>query len=294
MLIHPMPNNKPARLSEELEEEGFAVLRQAVPQSAIASIAAALEPHFQKTPRCEGDFYGWKTTRVGGLLDKAPQVSELVLHDECLGLANTALSPLCDCIQLNLTQGVRIHPGERMQAPHRDEEMWPCEPKSGHWLINVMWPLTAFTEGNGATRVWPRSHRQALERSTNPAESIAVEMAPGDALVFLGSLTHAAGANRSPTARSGIIISYCLGWLKQYENQYLAYDAQTVLEFAEPLQRLLGYQVHRPNLGGVDGCDPLLTLNNRGAARGHKDALPAAIARDLAALYEPGGVLQSS
>jgi len=128
----------------------------ALPRAAFQS--SALAPHFDATPKCVGDFYGWKTTLVGDLLAKAPSTRDLVLHSEILQITEAALQPSCDCIQLNLTQAIRVHPEERAQAPHRDEEMWPHEPKLKPWLINVMWPLTNFTEENGATRLWPESH----------------------------------------------------------------------------------------------------------------------------------------
>ena len=51
-------------------------------------------------------------------------------------------------------------------------------------------------------------------------------------------------------------VSYCLGWLRQSENQYLAIPLETVRTFPEPLQALVGYKVHEPNLGMVEGQDP--------------------------------------
>ena len=65
-----------------------------------------------------------------------------------LAIAEALLRPACDCIQLNLTQAVRVHPGERAQAPHRDEEMWPAS-KQAHWLINVMWAVSDFSDASG-------------------------------------------------------------------------------------------------------------------------------------------------
>jgi hypothetical protein len=267
--------------AERLEREGYVVIPDAISPSECRAVARELDPWFESTPQCVGDFYGWKTTRIGGLLSKAPLVQSLVLHAHVLELARRALGSGCDCIQLNLTQAIRVHPSERAQAPHRDEEMWPHEPKLTPWLINVMWPLGEFTEANGATRIWPSSHRQTLDRSIDPAQSIAVEMAPGAALVFLGSVTHGAGANRTNAPRSGIIVSYCLGWLKQYENQFLAYPANVARWFPEELQRLIGYQMHRPNLGGWEGQDPIEYLVGRSGPLAHVDALTPEIARQL-------------
>jgi ectoine hydroxylase-related dioxygenase (phytanoyl-CoA dioxygenase family) len=264
-----------------LETDGFVVLPGAITPSFARAVAGELEPHFQSTPHCEGDFYGWKTTRVGGLLAKAPLVQKLVTHRQILTLAERLLGPSCDQIQLNLTQAIRVHPGERAQAPHRDEEMWPLAAKQGHWLVNVMWPMTSFSNANGATRIWPGSHHQALDRSLEAASSVAVEMEPGAALVFLGSVTHGAGANTTEAARSGIIVSYCLGWLRQYENQFLAYPRELARWFPEEIQRLIGYRMHRPNLGGWEGQDPIEYLRGADGPRPHIDALTPEIAQQL-------------
>lgn len=269
---------------EELEREGFVMLRHLVEPERIAALRRELDPWFERTPTCVGDFYGWHTTRVGGVLAKAPASWDVVLHPTILAIAEALLGPGCDCIQLNLTQGVRVHPGERAQAPHRDEEMWPLPEKRGHWLINVMWPIDPFTEANGATRLWPRSHRAALDRRLDPASSVGAVMDPGSALVFLGSLTHGAGANRSERARSGLIVSYCLGWLKTYENQFLAYPRDIARSFPAELQALIGYRMHRPNLGGWEGRDPSAYLDGAGIGP-HVDALPPEIGEELKRYY---------
>ena len=273
-----------------LRRDGFVVLRDALDTRACDLLEQELDAWLERTPRCEGDFYGWRTTRVGGLLSKAPIVQHLALHWRVLAIAERLLGPSCDCIQLNLTQAVRVHPGERAQAPHRDEEMWPWPAKGRDWLINVMWAVSDFTEENGATRLWPGSHRGDLDRDVDPASSIAAEMRRGSALVFLGSLTHGAGANRSRHARTGVIVSYCLGWLKTYENQFLAYPREVARVFSPPLQHLIGYRMHRPNLGGYEGRDPIEYLDGDRAPKGHLDALTPEIESELRAHYEKAGL----
>ncbi len=285
----PKQQTKPATSTfvddlEALERDGFIILPDLIGSNALAQLQDEVEPWLVRTPRCEGDFYGWNTTRVGGLLSKAPIVQQLVLAPRILAVAEALLRPSCDCIQLNLTQATRVHPGERAQAPHRDEEMWPWSTGGRHWLINVMWALSDFTEDNGATRLWPGSHQRALDRNVAESASIAGEMRAGSALVFLGSLTHGAGANRTCAPRTGIIVSYCLGWLKSYENQFLAYPAEVARSFPEPLQRLIGYQMHRPNLGGWEGQDPIQYLQDPSLCGPHRDALPPDIAAELRAL----------
>jgi ectoine hydroxylase-related dioxygenase (phytanoyl-CoA dioxygenase family) len=264
---------KPLGHLETLERDGFVVLENVLDERRCRTLADELEPHLQVTPRCEGDFYGWKTTRVGGLLSKSPSVADLVMDPYILAIAEALLKPNCDCIQLNLTQAVRVHGQERPQAPPRDEEMWPWPTNGRHWLLNVMWAVSDFTEENGATRLWRGSHRDALDRGIDPADSVPGAMKAGSALLFLGSLTHGAGQNFTALPRTGIIVSYCLGWLKTYENQFLAYPREVAASFPEDLQRLIGYRIHRPNLGGWQGQDPIAYLRDHQGPMPHVDAL---------------------
>jgi ectoine hydroxylase-related dioxygenase (phytanoyl-CoA dioxygenase family) len=268
-----------------LERDGFVVLENLLDERRRRKLAEELEPWLEATPRCEGDFYGWNTTRVGGLLSKAPSARDLVLNPYILAIAEALLKPNCDCIQLNLTQAVRVHGQERSQAPHRDEEMWPWPTNGRHWLLNVMWAVSDFTEENGATRLWKGSHRAALDRGVDPADSVPGVMKAGSALLFLGSLTHGAGKNLTALPRTGVIVSYCLGWLKTYENQFLAYPREVVASFPTDLQQLIGYRIHRPNLGGWEGQDPINYLRERRGFMPHVDALTPEIEAQLKAHY---------
>lgn len=269
---------------EILQREGFLVLNGLLNEGQANALAAELEPWLQRTPRCEGDFHGWSTTRVNALLSKAPMVQQLARHPRVIAIAESVLAPACDCMRLNMTQAIRIHPGQKAQAPHRDEEMWPADPNGQIWSLNVMWAVSDFTETNGATRLWPRSHIERLGRTPDPMQAIQGVMRAGSALIYLGGLTHSGGANRSSADRTGVVIGYCAGWLRTYEEQFLAYPRDVARWFPEDLQRLIGYQPHRPNLGGWEGQDPIEYLRGAEACGAHKDALPPAIAEELRAL----------
>ena len=138
--------------------------------------------------------------------------------------------------------------------------MWRGGIGETEYLVNVMWPFTRYTRENGATIVWPGSHgRRALDPEP-PAGELAVELEPGSALLFLGSTLHAAGGNSSDEVRRGAIVSYCLGWLKPYENQWLAYPPVVARDFDPELAALVGYRQHRPNLGNYEGQCPSVLL----------------------------------
>lgn len=244
---------------EALASHGYTIVADALPAATIAALERDLEPSFAATPFCEGDFYGWRTKRFGRLLVRSPLAAALVLHDGVLGLVERVLGRSCDTLQLNLAQAIEIHPGERAQFPHRDEDMWAGAKGETEYLVNVMWPLTPFRAENGATRLWPGTHNAGTARAPG-GEGIALEADPGSAILFLGSTLHGGGANVSPRPRRGVLVSYCLGWLKPYENQWLAYPPVVARAFSPELAALVGYRQHRPNLGNYEGRCPSILL----------------------------------
>ena len=130
------------------------------------------------------------------------------------------------------------------------------------YLVNVMWPFTRYTSENGATVVWPNSHGSKALDPDQPEGELPVELDPGSALLFLGSTLHGAGGNASDEVRRGAIVSYCLGWLKPYENQWLAYPPEIARTFDPELAALVGYAQHRPNLGNFEGQCPSVLLKD--------------------------------
>jgi ectoine hydroxylase-related dioxygenase (phytanoyl-CoA dioxygenase family) len=133
--------------------------------------------------------------------------------------------------------------------------------------------------------LWPRSQFNSLNRQMNGEDAVIAAMPRGSALVYLGSVTHCGGANCSDQPRSGLIFSYSLGWLKQYENAFLAYPPHIARQFSEPIRDLLGYRIHRPNLGGYEGQDPAVLFETASRALAAVDAISDATAAELQAYY---------
>jgi len=129
----------------ELMADGYTILRAAIAAETIAEIEADLSDRFDRTPFCQGGFYGERTKRFGRLLIRSSLVERLVLHPTILALAEAALGRWCDRIQLNLTQAVELHPGALPQFPHRDQTMWQGEEGRIEYLVNIMWPLSPFS-----------------------------------------------------------------------------------------------------------------------------------------------------
>ena len=248
--------------ASRLLTEGFCVLRDLVPADEVAALDRALAPDFAAVPFCEGKFYGERTRRFGRVLARSALARPLVTHPVVLDVVQQVLGPYADHFQLNLTQAIAIHPGELAQMPHRDQDMWGGPKGEMEYLVNVMWALTPFTRENGATRLWRWSHTGDLTQARAEEDATVPEVGPGSALLFLGSTLHAAGANRSAQVRRGLIAGYSLGWLKTYENQFLAYPPTLARTFDRELAGLVGYRLHRPNLGNYEGQCPSVLLDD--------------------------------
>ncbi|MGK6321366.1 phytanoyl-CoA dioxygenase family protein [Sphingomonas sp. DT-204] len=259
-MLQPRPLATADGLADALLSDGYVIVRATVPEAEVEAIDAELASAFDETPFCEGGFYGARTKRFGRLLARTDRAARFVQHAQILGAAERVLSSYCDTIQLNLTQAIALHPGALPQFPHRDQDMWCGETGRIEYLVNVMWPFTDYSADNGATLVWPGSHGENCHQGEPGQAPIVAEMRPGDALLFLGSTLHGAGGNRTNAVRRGMIVSYCLGWLKPYENQWLAYPPEVARRFPPELAGLVGYRQHRPNLGNYEGRCPSILL----------------------------------
>ncbi|MBV1691396.1 phytanoyl-CoA dioxygenase family protein [Novosphingobium sp. G106] len=259
---------------EQLNRNGYCIVPGLLPRETMLDLDREVAERFLDTPFSRGDFYGERTKRFGRLLMRAAVAPLLAEHPAILAIARALLGPYCDTIQLNVMQAIEIHPGEIAQVPHRDQDMWHGPKGEIEYLLNVMWPLTPFREENGATVIWPQSHGAAALAEPYDRAGHVAQCDPGDAILFLGSSLHAAGANRSTAPRRGIVAGYSLGWLKPYENLWLAYPPEAARHFSPNLAALAGYRQHRPNLGNVDGqCPSRLLGGDPGTPVAATDAL---------------------
>lgn len=249
----------PALLAARLLTDGYCIIPDACSATTTAALNDELVPRFTSTPFCEGGFFGARTKRFGALLRRSARAEALVRNRLVLQVVETVLGNACDRIVLNLTQAVELHPGALPQIPHRDQDLWRMARGGPEYQVNVIWPLTPFTRENGATLLWPESHRADAPDGIM-GEALVAEMEPGSALLFLGSLLHGAGGNKSGDVRRCAIVSYCLGWLRTFENQYLVYPPDVARHFDPELAALVGYAQHRPNLGNVEGQCPSVLL----------------------------------
>jgi ectoine hydroxylase-related dioxygenase (phytanoyl-CoA dioxygenase family) len=241
---------------EQLRRDGYVVLPNAVQPDEVARARGELESILETTPYGRDDFEGRKTRRIYALFAKTRALDPMALHPAILAVLDDVLGEY----QLSAPTGISIGPGEGAQPLHPDDAIYPLPRPHLELVVNVMWPLVDFTEANGATRIVLGSHAWT-DRFPNADDPIVqVEMPAGSALVYLGSIWHGGGANRTDQPRLGVVLHYARSWLRPVENHVLAVSPAVVATLPERLQELLGYNIAAPFIGYVDGRHPKRTL----------------------------------
>ena len=248
-LKHLAADAAPETISEILDSDGALILDDVLAAADIDQVRAEIDPYVAATADGRDTFTGHQTTRTGALVARSPACRELVMHPEILAACDAYLKRACDRYQLHLTQVIRIKPGQPRQALHRDRLAWGGFLKGVEPQLNTIWAMTDFTEDNGATQVVPGSPGWPETRRAEAHEIGHAEMRAGSVLIYSGSVIHGGGENRTDADRVGINITYCLGWLRQEENQYLSCPPAIARRLDPKLQALLGYAMGSYALG---------------------------------------------
>jgi ectoine hydroxylase-related dioxygenase (phytanoyl-CoA dioxygenase family) len=245
-----LPADAPvADIMAAIEADGAMILDDVLSAAQVDAVMAEIGQYIDATPMGRDRFTGFSTRRTGALVARSPKSRELVLHPAILGACDAFLLPCCDRYQLHLTQVISIGPGQARQALHRDRLAWGGFLKDVEPQLNTIWAMTDFTVENGATQVVPGSQLWPEARQALPEEIGYAEMRRGSVLLYTGSVIHGGGENRSEGVRIGVNITYCLGWLRQEENQYLSCPPQIARTLDPKLQALIGYAMGSYALG---------------------------------------------
>jgi ectoine hydroxylase-related dioxygenase (phytanoyl-CoA dioxygenase family) len=235
-----------------LQQDGYVLIPGAVGTGKIARAKAELGAILEHAPTGRDDFEGRRTRRIYALFAKTRSLDEMAVHPQVLGVLDQVLGQY----QLSAPAAIAIGPGEGAQALHPDDAIYPIARPHVELVVNVMWPLDDFTVANGATRIVAGSHRWVDVRPGPTTPTVAVEMPAGSALMYLGSVWHGGGSNRTDKVRLGVVMHYAAGWLRPVESHLLAVPPDIARTTPERLQELLGYNIYPPFIGYVDGCHP--------------------------------------
>ena len=237
-------------MTSALLNDGAVIIKRLVGNEVIERFNDDLRAEFDRQGHLfQGDFNGYKTRRVGAVAKYSKEFPSLLAHPTILQLADVTLKPHCEVYQVGSTTAIEILPGEVAQVLHADDTCYPSHLVPFEMQISVLWALDDFTEDNGATCVLLKSDPEAADPSTAAAVKHKAVMPKGSVVIYLGSTIHGGGANNSDQPRKALVNTYCLGWLRQEENQYLCLNSEEVAQLSDEVRRLLGYQAHGPYLG---------------------------------------------
>jgi ectoine hydroxylase-related dioxygenase (phytanoyl-CoA dioxygenase family) len=260
-----------ARILEALDDDGAVIVEDLLSSEVVRRVNAEAQPFVDAAdpdmrhlnPGVQ--FFHAQTRHVSGLAGKSRTfATQVLIHPLLMSICESVLGPSCARYQLNLAHLLERLPGAIDQFWHQDELVWNLvpNPKPELQLASVI-ALVDFTADNGATRVFPGSHRWEPGRYPSSDEPVVAEMAAGSAIVYLGSTFHGGGAHCGSEPRRGVHLSYTLGWLRTEENNYLAVPPQVACQLPRACQEVLGYAVHDAiergggYLGMLDLRDPV-------------------------------------
>ena len=245
---------------DEFDRRGFVIFERVLPADKVAAIRAALAPHLGRDLKGRNDFEGLNTNRVYALLAKSPEFAELVIHPLALAFVEAELGPSC---LLSAFLAINLHPGETVQPWHTDD--------GGARLPRPRPALGVSTEVIPGSHLWDERRiegaatpadfnaRSALDQDHDPghrADAVKLAMPSGSLAIAKGTLWHRGGSNRSDQPRLIITPQYCAGWVRQLENMSLAVPPEVAESLPERARELIGYTIHPPFMGYVDGVHP--------------------------------------
>ena len=261
----------------QLLEQGFIILDNLVSAAQVRALREASAAHLEHLGR--NSFEGERTQRIYGLPEKLRAADDFITHPLILAHLDRLLQPN---YLLSQAQVINILDGSPAQPLHLDDGFYPWPRPRRALSVATVFALDDFTSDNGATVAIPGSHRWGEGR--NPSDDdvrVKAVMPAGSAILFLGNLFHGGGANYSGAARLALTAQYCEPFLRTQENYFLSVSRRTVAGLSEDMQRLLGYSIHPPFMGMVNGMHPKRTLPDRDGSGATGDraaggALPAA------------------
>lgn len=249
----------PEQLAQDmrkLEEDGYLVIESLLSKEEIAKIRAALLPFLGHTGR--NAFEGHSTQRLYAVPEKTRVTDRLIEHPRVLALLDRLFLPN---YLLSQCQAINIMPGEEAQYLHSDDGFYRVPRPRPPLGAATVWAIDDFTEENGATVVVPGSHTWPDGRMPGADDRKVKAVMPAGSVVFYpGTLWHGGGANRSAAPRLAVTCQYCEPWLRTQENYFLCMSKETLRDVSEDMKRMLGYSIHPPFIGMVNGMHPKRVL----------------------------------
>lgn len=239
-----------------LDRGGYVIWPNLLSADECAEIREVVRPWLGHTGR--NTFEGRRTQRIYSVLSRTRACDRLVDHPRVLAVLDRLLMPN---YLLSALQAINILPGEAAQLAHHDDGFYPIPRPREPLAAATIWAIDDFTADNGATVVLPGSHRWGQGQPGPDDPAVPVVMPAGSCVFFVGTLWHGGGANTTSRGRLAVTAQYCQPWLRPMEAYTLSISKDIARAVSDDIRRMLGYSIHPPFVGAVDGLHPLRLLD---------------------------------
>jgi hypothetical protein len=239
-----------------LNRDGYVIWENLLSAEECRQIRQVVRPWLGHTGR--NSFEGRRTQRIYSVLSRTRVCDRLVDNPRVLAVLDRLLMPN---YLLSALQAINIQPGETAQLPHHDDGFYPIPRPREPLAAATIWAIDDFTADNGATVVIPGSHRWGKRRPSDEDRALPVVMPAGSCVFFVGTLWHGGGANTTVRERLAVTAQYCEPWLRPMEAFTMSVSREIARTVSDDIRRMLGYSIHPPFVGAVDGLHPLRLLD---------------------------------
>ena len=247
--------------AQRIEADGYTIIPDAITAEQARGAIQALEEVYERE-RTIAERFGEQTANqnVGrnvigkhrffeNFFQNAPVVAVCreVLGDDMVLYDTTARSVLPGGGREE-RHGFQVHVDreEFTVLPFRDGTHFPV-------AINVIWTLVDFTTNNGATVIWPGTHRSLeVPDSAGDYGGFLQAVTPaGSAVMWDAATWHATGLNQSDHVRHSAIAFYQRSWVKGMISNESVMPPEVRARLRPEMRRLLGLERSLPDYSSV-------------------------------------------
>ncbi|WP_343574417.1 phytanoyl-CoA dioxygenase family protein [Mycobacterium sp.] len=241
-----------------LDRDGYVIWENLLTPEQCSRIRDEVTPWLGHTGR--NSFEGRRTQRIYSVLSRTRVCDRIAAFPRVLAALDRLLMPN---YLLSALQAINIQPGEAAQLAHHDDGFYPIPRPREPLAAATIWAIDDFTADNGATVLYPGSHRWGKRRPGPADAAMPVVMPAGSCVFFVGTLWHGGGANTTAEDRLAVTAQYCQPWLRPMEAFTLSISRDIARAVSDDIRRMIGYSIHPPFVGAVDGLHPLRLLEDR-------------------------------
>ena len=250
----------------KLEEHGYTIIPDALDAEYLAPAIQAAEDIYQRESEIAlrlgtSSEHCWSAHCIVG---KHPCFETFYLNPAVLSVCRDYLGEdmvLYDTTARSIRPSEGREPGRGFQI-HADRSPFSIVPfeDGRHYpmAINVAWAVVDFKAENGATLVWPGTHKSCRipDPDADYPGSHQATVPAGTAIVWDAALWHASGINRSNHDRHSILAFFHRWWVKGMIDNARVIPQSVQDRLLPEMRKLLGLEETIPEYTEVRALSP--------------------------------------